>query len=177
MEVPRLGVKSELQLPAQTTATATATATSTPDPSHICDLHHSSWQCRILNPLAKPGIKPVSLWIFVGLVSTEQFLLDGKVTHLYTYVHYFLILFYHILIQEVGHSSLCCRVGSHCLSILNVIVCIYQPQTPHPSPPNPANISLLSMSMICFCFEDRTIYVIFYIPHASDIMWYLSFSL
>ena len=44
MEVPRLGVKSELQLPAYTTATAT------PDPSHICDLHHSSVQRQILNP-------------------------------------------------------------------------------------------------------------------------------
>ena len=38
MEVPRLGVESELQLPAYTTATATAT----PDLSLISDLHHSS---------------------------------------------------------------------------------------------------------------------------------------
>ena len=36
MEVPRLGVQSELQLPAYTTATAT------PDLSRICNLHHSS---------------------------------------------------------------------------------------------------------------------------------------
>ena len=35
MEIPRLEVKSELQLPAYTTATATW------DPSCICDLHHS----------------------------------------------------------------------------------------------------------------------------------------
>ena len=47
MEVPRLGVESELQLLARTTATATW------DPSHICDLHHSSWQHQILNPLSK----------------------------------------------------------------------------------------------------------------------------
>ena len=45
MEVPRLGVKSELQLPAYTTATAT------PDPRLICSLHHGSQQCQILNPL------------------------------------------------------------------------------------------------------------------------------
>ena len=32
-----------------------ATATTTPDPSHICDLHHRSWQRRILNPLSKTG--------------------------------------------------------------------------------------------------------------------------
>ena len=47
MEVPRPGVKSELQLPAYTIATATQ------EPSHICHLHHSSWQCQILNPLSK----------------------------------------------------------------------------------------------------------------------------
>ena len=47
MEVPRLGVESELQLPAYTTATATS------DPSSICDLHRSSWQHRILNPLSE----------------------------------------------------------------------------------------------------------------------------
>ena len=47
MEIPRLGVKLELQLPAYTTGTAT------PDLSCICDLHHSSWQCCFLNPLSK----------------------------------------------------------------------------------------------------------------------------
>ena len=47
MEVPRLGVKSELQLPAYTMAIATK------DPSHICDLHHRSPQCQILNPLSE----------------------------------------------------------------------------------------------------------------------------
>ena len=45
MEVPRLGVQSELQLPVYTTATAM------PDPSCVYDLHHSSQQLRILNPL------------------------------------------------------------------------------------------------------------------------------
>ena len=47
MEGPRLGVKSELQLLAYTTATATQ------DLSHVCSLHHSSRQRRILNPLSK----------------------------------------------------------------------------------------------------------------------------
>ena len=49
MEVHRLGVKSELQLLAYTTAAATATQ----DPSHVCDLHHSSCHYWILNPLRK----------------------------------------------------------------------------------------------------------------------------
>ena len=47
MEIPRLGVKSELQLLAYTTAIATQ------DLSHVCSLHHSSQQCWILNLLSK----------------------------------------------------------------------------------------------------------------------------
>ena len=47
MEIPKLGVKSELQLPAYTTATATW------DPSCICDLCRSFHQHQILNPLSK----------------------------------------------------------------------------------------------------------------------------
>ena len=47
MEVLRLGVESDLQLLAYTTATATW------DPSHVCSLHHSSQQHRILNPLGE----------------------------------------------------------------------------------------------------------------------------
>ena len=41
MEVPRLGVESELQLP----------ACAAEDLNRVCDLHHSSLQCQILNPL------------------------------------------------------------------------------------------------------------------------------
>ena len=48
MEIPRLGVKSKLQLPAYTTATATAT----PDLSRVCNLLHGSRQRQILNPLS-----------------------------------------------------------------------------------------------------------------------------
>jgi len=44
MEVPWLGVASELQVQAYITATAM------PDLSHICDLHCSLWQHQILCP-------------------------------------------------------------------------------------------------------------------------------
>ena len=47
MKVSGLGVESELQLPTYTTATATL------DPSHVVDIHHSSWQPWILNPLSE----------------------------------------------------------------------------------------------------------------------------
>ena len=50
VEIPRLGVESELKLPAYTTATAT------PDPSCLCDLHHSSQQRWILNPLSEARV-------------------------------------------------------------------------------------------------------------------------
>ena len=46
VDLPRLVVKSELQW------AACATATATWDPSCICELHHSSWQHRILKPLS-----------------------------------------------------------------------------------------------------------------------------
>ena len=47
MEVLKLGDKSELQPLAYTTATAT------PDLSLVCNLHHSSQQGQILNPLSE----------------------------------------------------------------------------------------------------------------------------
>ena len=47
MEVPRLGVKSEIQLPAYTTATATQNL------NHVCHLYHSLRQHQILNPLSR----------------------------------------------------------------------------------------------------------------------------
>ena len=43
MEVPRLGAESELQMLAYITATR--------DLSHVCNLHHSSLQCWIPDPL------------------------------------------------------------------------------------------------------------------------------
>ena len=58
MEVPRLRVTSELLLP--------ATATATWDPSHFCDLHHSSRQ-----HLNKARIKPASSWILGRFITAE----------------------------------------------------------------------------------------------------------
>ena len=57
VEVPRLGVIVELWLPAY------ARATAMPDPSHTCDLHHSSEQHRILNPLNEAGDRTCNLMV------------------------------------------------------------------------------------------------------------------
>ena len=63
MEVPRLGVGSELQLPAYTTATAMQ------DLSCIFDLHHSSQQHQILNPMSKARGRTCNLMVLVRFVS------------------------------------------------------------------------------------------------------------
>ena len=68
MEIPRLRVISQLQLPAYTTATAMQ------DPSLICDEHHSSQQRRILNPMNKAREQTCNLvvtsWIHFHWVTT-----------------------------------------------------------------------------------------------------------
>ena len=57
MEVPRLEVDLELQLPAYTTATATS------DLSRICNLYYSSQQRWILNPLSKARDQTLNLTV------------------------------------------------------------------------------------------------------------------
>ena len=61
MEVPRLGVLLELQLPAY------ATATTTPCLSRVCDVHHSSRQCWILNPWSKARDRTCNLMLPSGI--------------------------------------------------------------------------------------------------------------
>ena len=57
VEVSGLGVELELQL------LACATATVMPDPNHICDLHHSSRQHWILNPLSEARDQTYNLMV------------------------------------------------------------------------------------------------------------------
>ena len=65
MEVSSLGVESELELLAYTTAIAL------PDLSHICDLHHSSQQRQIPNPLSKARDRTRILMDASQIVSAE----------------------------------------------------------------------------------------------------------
>ena len=60
-EVSRLGIESELPLPAYTT--------STQDLSGVCHLHHSSGQHQILNPLSEARDRTRNL-VLIGFVST-----------------------------------------------------------------------------------------------------------
>ena len=63
MEVPRLVIKLELQLPAYATVIATW------DLSHICDLSHSSQQHWILNPLSEARDRTCNLVVPSWMVS------------------------------------------------------------------------------------------------------------
>ena len=67
MEVLRLGVKSELQLLAHTTAAATPTW----DPSLVCYLHYSSEQHWILKPLSEARDGTRILMNTGGFIITE----------------------------------------------------------------------------------------------------------
>ena len=63
MEVPRLGDKLELQ------HLAYATATATQDPSHVCNLYHSSQQCQTLNPLSEASDQTCILTETTGVLN------------------------------------------------------------------------------------------------------------
>ena len=78
MEVPRLGVKLELQPPAYTTATAMRQA------GCVYDLHHSLLQCQILTHWARLGIESTPSWMLVGFVTAEP---QWELLFLIFYIH------------------------------------------------------------------------------------------
>ena len=94
-----------------------------PDPSHICDLHHSSWQRQILTLWAKPGIKLASSQKqhqVLNLLSHNRELLVSKTFDLsfksdcdpgwikYSWFRFFPFLTLNILC----HSLMNCRVSA-----------------------------------------------------------------
>ena len=73
-------------------------------------------------------------WSIVALQCCVSFCLQQSDSVIHTETFFFLILFSIMVYpRRLDNSSLCYTVGPCCLSILNVIVCIYQPQTPSPS--------------------------------------------
>ena len=83
------------------------------------------------------------------------------VTQSHICIHsFFHTIFHHLLPQDAGHSSVCYTAEPRCLSIPDVIVCIYQLQTP--SPPTPSLLptgnhksSLLGHDLFLFCRWDQ----------------------
>ena len=63
MEIPGLGIESELQLQTYTTAMVTL------DPSPICHLHLSLQQCQILNPLQEARDWITSSWTLLRVLN------------------------------------------------------------------------------------------------------------
>ena len=108
---PGNGAESERQLLTYTTATAMQ------DPSHICDLCHSSWQCQTFNPLRRPGIKTATSWIQVGSLTAEP----------QQELHYSIT--YNVVGLEGGKkcpiTNLESTFKTGSLSIPKAIVCIY----------------------------------------------------
>ena len=100
MKVPRLGVESELQLPAY------ATATATPDLRHIGNLYtavHGS--ARLPIHWVGPGLEPPSSWILVLFVTVEpqwEFLNYLPIL-VYTRGYLFYSLGYFILLLKLFH--------------------------------------------------------------------------
>ena len=75
------------------------------------------------------------------------------------------------LSQEIVYSSLCYILRPCCLSILNVIACIYQPQSPSPSPSTLLPQLGNHKSDLCVCESDS---VSFHLCHIFDstYKWY-----
>ena len=76
------------------------------------------------------------------------------------------------------YSSLCYTVGPCCLSILYTLVYQLTSTSYYIPPQKPFPLTALAICSLCpwFCFIDRFICIIFYIPHIRDITWYLPFS-
>ena len=118
MEVPRLGIKSELQLPAYATVTATS------DLSCVCNLHHSSWQRRILNPLSEARDRTCNLMlpsqIHFCYATTGNpryyFLLAIAIIQISKRSAY---LNKHLLLDSADTEKDMCKNGFHVLSCIN----------------------------------------------------------
>ena len=102
MEVPRLGVQSELQQPAYTTATATQNL------SHVCDLHHSSRQHQILNRMREARGRTcnpmVSSWIHFHCATTRTpGVLYNKLDGMYIFK--ILFFFFFLMATPMAYGS------------------------------------------------------------------------
>ena len=93
----------------------------------------------------------IKVLLIYNIVSIPAVQRSDRVIHIY--IPFLISSSISGLSHETGYSSLCYRVGPHCLSIPNVIVYTCQPQSPSipllPSSPL-ATTSLLSMSMSLF---------------------------
>ena len=110
-----------------------------------------------------------------SFITLCSFLLWSKMIQLHIYT-VFRVLFYYGLSQDSEYSSPRYTVGPWWLSIHSIydhsqLLSPNRYSSPRClSPGHPQVCSL----WVCFCFPAVLICVIFWIPHVSDILWYLS---
>ena len=79
----------------------------------------TTWICNFVYDI---NFFIIKLQLIYSIVAISDLLQSDPVIHTYLYIFSHIIP-HHVLSQEMGHSSLCCTVGPHCPSILNVIAC------------------------------------------------------
>ena len=95
-------------------------------PSLMFTFQRSGSQVLRENILGCKTVKNYYYYYYSWFTTFRQFLLYSKVTQAYIYILSFSHLFlHHIPSQVTRYSSLRYTAGSHCLSSLNAIVCIY----------------------------------------------------
>ena len=121
--------------------------------------HHISWMCIFCFHCSSLGCETAFLFLlwlkYSRFTMLFQLLLYIKVTQSDVYIHSLSYL-PSWSIQVIGYSSLFYTVGPCCLSFLNVVVCIYYPQTASPSQSplhSPATTGPFSMSASLFLFR------------------------
>ena len=119
MEILRLGVESELQLPAYATSTAVW------DLSQVCNLHHSSQQHQILNSLSKARDQSHILMD----TSRVHFHWTTRGTHLWHFVSFLRQMYWNTIVlkceggSQVGSGDICLS----CKSALFLSMAILRP--------------------------------------------------
>ena len=92
------------------------------------------------------------------------------------YTYYFIMVYYGIL-NVVPCAAY--PVRPYCLFILSILVCICSSQTPHISltdPPLLCKPQICSLYLqVCVCFENKSLCVLFQIPHMSYIIFIFLF--
>ena len=164
MEVPRLGGESELQLLAYTTARAM------PGLNCICNLCHNLWQCWILNPLSEARDWSASSWRLYWVLNPLSHIGNSYILFSYSFPLWSIIgdwIWFPVLYGRTLWFIYFLFSNLY-LIILNPNLSLFHPLSPL--------VTISCLLCLWIFFINKFICVIFYVPHISDIIWYLFFS-